>query len=152
MGTTVTHDASAPFSLVIETLRAPACPADSTAKAASLARCQLRDVQPFGLGPSISSNVPLATNWVTAASSSLAPAGPDLQPARTARRPQAARTMGRIGLVERSAWRFMIPPWLSVPPPGRRRTAGPRAAAGRAGSAEGTLPPAPGGVNAVRAR
>src|SRR5512143_3808773 len=91
MGTTVTHDASAPFPLMIETLRAPACPADSTAKAASLARCQLRDVQPFGFGPSISSNEPLATNWVTPASSSLAPAGPVLQLARTARIPQTAR-------------------------------------------------------------
>src|SRR5512142_2155629 len=92
MGTSATHDASAPFAAEIDTLRAPAWAIDSTANEAS-PRCQLRGVQPFGSTPAMSSNEPLAMNCVMPASSSFGCGPPDLQAvpfkARKAR-PQAA--------------------------------------------------------------
>src|SRR5512142_1858141 len=116
MGTSATHDASAPFAAEIDTLRAPAWPIDSTANEAS-PRCQLRGVQPFGSTPAMASNEPLAMNWVTPASSSGAwPWGwgpPDLQavPFKVRKaRPQAAMT---ISAGERNLGRDVI-----VPPSG----------------------------------
>ncbi len=70
MGTAAIHEASAPFSEEMATLRLPVLPDGSTENTASLSRCHLRDVHPFGLSPSISSKEPLATNCVTPASSS----------------------------------------------------------------------------------
>ena len=101
------------------TLRPPAVPGRVDGEDRVAARCQLRAVQPLGFSPSISSNEPLATNWVTPASSSPALGAPGLQAvtAITIERmiPQAATGPNQA---QRSGSRevFIVPPSRSGRP------------------------------------
>ena len=93
----------------IVTLRPPLCAGRSRRRSvASPSRCQLRAATPLGFWPSISSNEPLTTNWVTPASSSPTMVSPDLQPAMSNKSAPAART---IEAREAWLWRaFTLPP------------------------------------------